>query len=53
MSIRSNKFDLGLQSSDLTLGNTEKFVVGEGTAFKLSPEDAILAKSCVPLDLLL
>jgi hypothetical protein len=31
MSIRSNKFDLGLQSSDSTLGYTGKFVVGEGT----------------------
>jgi hypothetical protein len=31
MSIRSNKFDLGLQSSDSTLGYTGKFVVSEGT----------------------
>jgi hypothetical protein len=34
MSIRSNKFEIGLQSSDSTLGYTGKFIVGEGTPIK-------------------
>jgi hypothetical protein len=44
MSFRSNKFDLGLQSSDSTLGYIGKFVVGEGTRLKMIKK--IFKRSC-------